>query len=78
MKVKVSGTIGYKLQIGPYEPVDVSSFIEVEKEVELDEQIIELQEKIDTILLNDINKKVKLACANYKNVKEILKRAIGG
>lgn len=78
MKVKIGGSMGYKLQIGPYEPVDISSFIETEKEIEMEEQIIELQERIDSILLNDINKKVKLACANYKKVKNIMKEALNG
>lgn len=76
MKVKVGGTLSYKIQVGAYEPTEVSSFIEVEKDIDIDEQIVELQEKIDSILINDINKKVKLACQNYKNVKEILRRSI--
>ena len=74
MKIKLGGSMAYKVQIGPYEPTDASAFIEIEDEVDNDEGIEALNNKINTILKSQVNKRLELAINNYKTKVTELKR----
>jgi hypothetical protein len=77
MKIKLGGTISYKVQIGPYEPADASAFVEIEDDIDSNNEETEIEalnEKINTILKNQVNKRLEMALSNYKTKVMELKR----
>ena len=80
MKIKVGGTASMKLQVFQYEPVEITSTWEVEKEFDNDEAAIGWaaaeNEKINTFLKNDLENKAKLIIKKQSDLKKKLKDLI--
>lgn len=76
MKVKVGGSMSYKVQVAAYEPLDVSAFVEIEKEVENEDGIEELNLKLNEILKHQVNTRMAEAVTNYRKNIATLKKNI--
>lgn len=80
MKIKVGGTASMKLQVFQYEPVEITSTWEVEKEFENDDTAIgwasSENEKINTFLKNDLENKAKLIVKKQSDLKKKLKEMV--
>jgi len=80
MKIKVGGTASMKLQVFQYEPVEITSVWEVEKEFDNDEAAIGWaateNEKINTFLKNDLENKAKLIVKKQSDLKKKIKDLI--
>lgn len=80
MKVKVGGSASMKIMVFQYEPVEVSSTWEIEKEFEDEETAMgwaaEESEKINTFLKNDLEKKAKTIAKEQSTLKKKLKDMI--
>lgn len=68
MKITLGGSMGYKIQVAQFEPLEASSYFGIEDEFEnFDEEKIEkFNEKINAILQKQVNEKMKVAIINYK------------
>lgn len=74
MKVKVGGSMSYKVQVAAYEPLDVSAFVEIEKEIENEDGIEEINLKLNEILKHQVNTRMAEAVINYrKNIASLKK-----
>jgi len=78
VKIKTGGGVSYKIMVAQYEPLEVNSYIEIEKEFlednAIEEKIIKLNEKINEMNIISINQKMKTAVANYKdNISKLRK-----
>lgn len=74
MKVKVGGSMSYKVQVAAYEPLDVSAFVEIEKDIENEEGIEEINLKLNEILKHQVNTRMAEAVTNYrKNIANLKK-----
>lgn len=80
MKIKVGGTATMKLQVFQYEPVEITSVWEVEKEFDNDDVAIgwaaSESEKINTFLKNDLETKAKLIVKKQSELKKKIKDLI--
>jgi len=80
MKVKVGGTASMKIMVFQYEPIDVSSTFEIEKEFEDEETAMgwaaSETDKINTYLKNDLEKKAKDIAKNQSTLKKKLKELV--
>ena len=80
MKIKVGGAASMKLQVFQYEPVEITSVWEVEKEFDNDEVAIGWasaeNEKINTFLKNDLENKAKLIVKKQSDLKKKIKDLI--
>lgn len=77
MKIKLGGSISYKVQIGPYEPADASAFVEIEDEIDSSNEEAEIEalnEKINALLKSQVNKRLEIALHNYRTKIMELKR----
>lgn len=76
MKLRLGGSLNLKIQLGQYEPCEVSSLVEIEDEVDeknLDEVSKNMYNKIDAMLEADIKSKMSKAAKQYRAVKEMLR-----
>jgi hypothetical protein len=75
--MKIGGSVSYKVNVAPYETMEVSSFLELEVSGELSqEELEEKQNQITNALKNDVNKKAKDFIVNFhekiKKMKTIM------
>ena len=74
--MKIGGSVSYKVNVAPYETMEVSSYLELEvdSKAEVDE-IEKRQAIISKLLKDDVNKKAKEFIENFhdkiKRLKEI-------
>lgn len=77
MKIKIGGTAGMKIMVFQYEPVEVTSTWEIEKEFDEEEVAIGWaateSEKINTFLKNDLETKAKVIVKKQSELKKKLK-----
>jgi hypothetical protein len=68
MKITLGGSMGYKIQVAQFEPLEASSYFGIEDEIEsFDEDKIEMfNAKINALLQKQVNEKMKVAIVNYK------------
>lgn len=80
MKVKIGGSAAMKIMVHQYEPIDVSSTLEIEKEFEDSDEAqswIEKQgDKINQSLQVDLEKKVKIVAKKHTEFKKKVKEMI--
>ncbi len=72
-KIKVGGSVSYKIQIAPFESLETSAFMEVEDDKFTEE---ELQEKLNISLKAQVNKRMEIAVKNYHENIERLKKLV--
>lgn len=80
MKIKVGGSASMKIMIFQYEPIEVTSLFEIEKEFS-DEEESQVwadseTEKINLYLKNDLEKKAKLIAKTQSDLKKKIKDLI--
>ena len=77
MKVKVGGTASMKLMVFQYEPIDVSSTLEIEQEFDDDDKAQEWLEgqgeKINESLKIDLERKAKLIIKKQSELRKKIK-----
>jgi hypothetical protein len=77
MKIKIGGTAGMKIMVFQYEPVEVTSTWEIEKEFDEEEAALGWaateSEKINTFLKNDLETKAKVIVKKQSELKKKLK-----
>lgn len=80
MKVQIGGSVGMKMMVRQYEPIDVNSTFMIEKEVDdnidLDELHAELTEKANLILKEDLGKKAKMIIKQQKELNEKIREIL--
>lgn len=78
MKITVGGSSSMTITTKPYEPIKVESSLFIEKEVDDDTDIEELQEqyqeKVNKLLQKDLDKKAKNIAKEQKEFKNNLSR----
>ena len=79
-ETKIGGSIGQKVQISQFEPLDVNAYLEYTVEFEdgddVDTRIAELEQKINETLRNQVNRRFEVGVRNYKEKIAELKKAI--
>lgn len=77
-EVKISGSLGYKVQVAQFEPMDVTAYVEYTADVEdeNDPGIGELEQKVNETLKNQVNRRFEVGVRNYKDKIVELKRVI--
>ncbi len=81
MKIKVSGSMGFKLMLAPYSPADVISFVEIEDETDklfTEDKVEELQDKVNLLLKKDVMNKMKILMKEYAEQKSNLANVLNG
>lgn len=77
MKIKIGGTASMKLMVFQYEPIEVSSTWEVEKEFDDEDAALGWaateNEKINTYLKNDLEIKAKNIAKKQSDLKKKIK-----
>lgn len=75
MKIKIGGSLSYKIMLKQYEPMDVSTTIEIETDsTEIHQEELErLTANVDKMLKASINSKLELGIRNYKEKVETLR-----
>jgi len=79
MIVKIGGSMGFKIKGNPYENIEATSFLTIEKEVPSDMSNKELQDffnRIDKLLAEEAANKIKIAKETYTKKVLNLKNAI--
>jgi hypothetical protein len=80
MKIKLGGTTGIKLMIFQYEPVEIVSTLEIEKEFEDEDEaqkwILSQTDTINKNLEKDLENKTKLIVKKQSELKKKLKDLI--
>jgi len=80
MKIKVGGSIGFKIIGKPYESIDASTVFSVEKEVPDDTSFEEIEEdmfnKTNQILEKESLKKMKIAYKAYQEKMDRIRSMI--
>jgi len=80
MKVKLGGSASMKFQLFQYEPIEVTSSLEVEETFENSEQAEEwLQgqsERINESLKMDLERKSKIVAKNHSDLRKKLKEMV--
>ena len=82
MKITVGGSIGYKIMIKQYEPIEVSSSCEIEFEAPqendlsggLDEWMNKFNDKATEVIKNENRKRMKVAIEEYREKIERLRK----
>lgn len=77
MKIKMGGTIGFKVLPNAYEPVTIETTYEIENDKELSEEDINnLTEKINKKLEKDLKERSKIVLEKYLEFRKNLKNAM--
>lgn len=75
VKIRVGATASTKIMLRQYEPIEVSSMIEIEREIpedKADEYVKEEQEKLTQYVIDDARKKIKAAATAFNIKREKL------
>jgi hypothetical protein len=75
-KAKVGGTISYKVQIAPYESLEVSGVLETEYDFDNPEDLERTELAINEKLKAQVNKRMEMAVKNYHENIERLKKLV--
>lgn len=82
MKIKVGGSISYKIIGRPYESIDAGTVFVIEKEVPDDTPFEEIEEKFfdktNKILEKEALKKMKIAFNSYSEKMDRIRKKLDG
>jgi hypothetical protein len=75
-KARLGGTVSYKVQIAPYESLEVSGIMEIEYDFDDPDDLVRTETAINEKLKAQINKRMEMAVKNYHENIERLKKLV--